>query len=93
MREDVDVAPQLGLVGRALLADLRARGQDGSALGRTALALASHVDFGVETQAVTAAARELRLVLTEIMKIPSEARSGIDDLRARRAEREKAAAR
>lgn len=74
-------------------------GSRGGALAASALALARLLD--AEAEAVTVdkrmssaaqAARELRSTMTDLLKDAPTARSGIDDLRARRAARAAAAA-
>jgi len=82
----------MGPVEAAVRVDLAERVR--SALGQAALVLARHLDEAGEAAAATQAARELRLLLTEIWRTSAPAARGeIDDLRARRAERERAASR
>ncbi len=80
----------MGSVEAAVRRELGGRVE--SALGQAAIALARQLDGVVDPTPAATVARELRLVLAEIdSRMPAVARSGLDDLRARRAAREKAA--
>jgi len=90
--------PRSGPVTLAVRRDLRRLppADRACALAASALALAklldeAAVDDGVATDkrlgSAAQAARELRATVTELLKAAPKARSGIDDLRARRAKR------
>jgi hypothetical protein len=84
-----------GAVERAVRKDLRRLpvADRGCTLAASALTLARLLDEADEVDAdkrlssAAQAARELRGTITELMKGAPKARSGIDDLRARRAAR------
>jgi hypothetical protein len=84
-----------GAVERAVRKDLRRlpAADRGCTLAASALTLARLLDEAGEVDAdkrmasAAQAARELRGTMTELMKGAPKARSGIDDLRARRAAR------
>jgi len=83
-----------GAVERAVRADLRRlSSQDAkSALAVTALTLARQLDLADTPQAAAVVGRELRITLVALAKLaPATARSGIDELRDRRATRQQAA--
>ena len=81
----------MGVVEARVCRDLGERADTG--LGQAALVLARHLDEVIDPTPAATVARELRLLLAEIdAKNPAVTRSGLDDLRARRAAREKAAA-
>ena len=62
------------------------------ALGQAALVLARQLDECVDVGPLATLARELRLMLADIeARSPAVVRSGLDELRARRAAREEAA--
>ena len=74
-----------GPVESAVLLELGDRAE--SALGQVAVALARRLDSAEDHQAA-AMARELRILISEIMKwMAPSARSDLDELRARRASR------
>jgi hypothetical protein len=92
------VAKRSGPVTLAVRRDLRrlppadrACALAASALALAALLDAAGADYEVATDkrlgASAQAARELRATMTELLKAAPKARSGIDDLRARRAAR------
>lgn len=80
----------MGSVTAAVRRDLGDRVD--TALGQAALVLAQQLDDVVEPTPAATLTRELRLLLAEIdSRTPAAARSGLDELRERRAARGAAA--
>ena len=82
-----------GPVVTAVRRDLRRlpEGDRAGALAAQALKIALILDEAADAAEVPAAARELRITMTELLKLAPKARSGIDEIRARRAKRAEAA--
>lgn len=88
-RGGVEAGAVVGPVEDAVRRELGDRA--GSALGLMAATLARQLDDAGDPTPAATVARELRLLLVEIDRVaPAQTRSVVDDLRARRASREKA---